>query len=85
MFEDITRLPEYYPIRTERAILTARAGAIARISEAKTLVELGSGSSEKTVLLLDALLAHGTLGVVRPARRLGVGAGPTGRTSSRSP
>ena len=66
LFEDITRLPEYYPTRTERTILTGRAGAIARISDAKTLVELGSGSSEKTVLLLDALRAHGTLGSFIP-------------------
>ncbi len=66
LFEDITRLPEYYPTRTERAILTERAAEIARISEAKTLVELGSGSSEKTVLLLDALLTHGTLGAFVP-------------------
>ena len=66
LFEDITRLPEYYPTRTERLILDERAGAIARISDAKTLVELGSGSSEKTVLLLDALRAHGTLGSFIP-------------------
>jgi L-histidine Nalpha-methyltransferase len=66
LFEDITRLPEYYPTRTERAILAERAGEIARITDAKTLVELGSGSSEKTRLLLDALLAHGTLGSFIP-------------------
>lgn len=62
LFEDITRLPEYYPTRTERAILAERAAEIARTTNAKTLVELGSGSSEKTRLLLDALLGHGTLG-----------------------
>jgi L-histidine N-alpha-methyltransferase len=61
LFEDITRLPEYYPTRAERAILTARAGAIAAASRARTLVELGSGSSEKTRLLLDALRQLGTL------------------------
>ncbi|WP_033338849.1 L-histidine N(alpha)-methyltransferase [Catenuloplanes japonicus] len=66
LFEEITRLPEYYPTRAERAILTARAGDIARITEAKTMVELGSGSSEKTRLLLDALLAQGTLGAFVP-------------------
>ncbi|WP_306839259.1 L-histidine N(alpha)-methyltransferase [Catenuloplanes nepalensis] len=66
LFEEITELPEYYPTRAERAILLARAGEIARITEAKTLVELGSGSSEKTRLLLDALLAHGTLGAFVP-------------------
>ncbi|MFC7531181.1 L-histidine N(alpha)-methyltransferase [Actinoplanes sp. GCM10030250] len=66
LFEEITRLPEYYPTRTERAILTLRAPEIARITEAKTLVELGSGSSEKTRLLLDAMLGHGTLGSFVP-------------------
>jgi L-histidine Nalpha-methyltransferase len=66
LFDEITRLPEYYPTRAERAILAARAGEIARITEAKTLVELGSGSSEKTRLLLDALLAQGTLGAFVP-------------------
>jgi L-histidine Nalpha-methyltransferase len=55
LFERITELPEYYPTRAERAILTARAGAIAAATGARTLVELGSGSSEKTRLLLDAL------------------------------
>jgi L-histidine N-alpha-methyltransferase len=66
LFEDITRLTEYYPTRTERAILAARAAEIARITDAKALVELGSGSSEKTCLLLDALLEHGTLGGFTP-------------------
>jgi L-histidine N-alpha-methyltransferase len=55
LFEEITRLPEYYPTRAEREILTGRAAEIARLSAADTLVELGSGSSEKTRLLLDAL------------------------------
>ncbi|MFE2406821.1 L-histidine N(alpha)-methyltransferase [Kitasatospora sp. NPDC059408] len=61
LFEEITRLPEYYPTRAERAILTARAGEIAAATKARTLVELGSGSSEKTRLLLDALNDLGTL------------------------
>src|SRR5947209_8171435 len=52
LFEDITVLPEYYPTRCEREILTAEAGEIARITGARTLVELGSGSSEKTRILL---------------------------------
>jgi L-histidine N-alpha-methyltransferase len=66
LFEQITRLPEYYPTRAERAILTRRAGDVARITQAKTLIELGSGSSEKTRLLLDALRANGTLGAFVP-------------------
>ncbi|WNI20848.1 L-histidine N(alpha)-methyltransferase [Streptomyces sp. ITFR-16] len=55
LFEEITRLPEYYPTRAEREILVDRAGEIAAASGARTLVELGSGSSEKTRHLLDAL------------------------------
>ncbi|MFC6088825.1 L-histidine N(alpha)-methyltransferase [Saccharothrix lopnurensis] len=61
LFEEITRLPEYYPTRAEREILVARADEIARTTGARALVELGSGSSEKTRLLLTALRGHGTL------------------------
>ncbi len=61
LFEQITRLPEYYPTRAEREILRDRADEIAALSAAHTLVELGSGSAEKTGLLLDALRARGTL------------------------
>ncbi len=61
LFEQITELPEYYPTRTERALLLAHTADIAVISGADTLVELGSGSSEKTRLLLDALRAAGHL------------------------
>ncbi|MEU6063872.1 MULTISPECIES: L-histidine N(alpha)-methyltransferase [Streptomyces] len=55
LFDKITELPEYYPTRAEREILVARAGEIAAAARARTLVELGSGSSEKTRFLLDAL------------------------------
>ena len=61
LFEKITELPEYYPTRAERAILRAAAAEIAAASRAHTLVELGSGSSDKTRLLLDALRDAGTL------------------------
>jgi L-histidine Nalpha-methyltransferase len=61
LFDEITKLPEYYPTRTERAILVACAGDIAARTSADTLVELGSGTSEKTRLLLDALSAQRTL------------------------
>ncbi|HEX3787827.1 MAG TPA: L-histidine N(alpha)-methyltransferase [Pseudonocardiaceae bacterium] len=61
LFERITELPEYYPTRAEREILTARSAEVAAATGAITLVELGSGSSEKTRLLLDALRAGGTL------------------------
>ncbi|MFJ9147556.1 L-histidine N(alpha)-methyltransferase [Streptomyces sp. NPDC102270] len=55
LFEQITELPEYYPTRAEREILVARSGEIAQATGARTLIELGSGSSEKTRYLLDAL------------------------------
>ncbi|MDX6364229.1 MAG: L-histidine Nalpha-methyltransferase [Streptomyces sp.] len=55
LFEQITELPEYYPTRAEREILIARADEIAEATGARTLIELGSGSSEKTRHLLDAL------------------------------
>ncbi|MEV7677719.1 L-histidine N(alpha)-methyltransferase [Streptomyces sp. NPDC088341] len=57
LFEEITRLPEYYPTRAEREILLARGPAIAAETGARTLVELGSGSSDKTRHLLDELTA----------------------------
>ncbi|HET9444022.1 MAG TPA: L-histidine N(alpha)-methyltransferase [Acidimicrobiales bacterium] len=60
-FDEITRLPEYYQTRTERSLLLARAPDIARLTGADTLVELGSGTSDKTRALLDALAAAGTL------------------------
>ncbi|GAB3028289.1 L-histidine N(alpha)-methyltransferase [Mycobacterium bourgelatii] len=61
LFDQITRLPEYYPTRAEAEILRARSVEIAAASEADTLVELGSGTSEKTRQLLDALRACGSL------------------------
>ncbi|VVJ25315.1 L-histidine N(alpha)-methyltransferase (EC [Amycolatopsis camponoti] len=61
LFEKITQLPEYYPTRSEREVLAAHATDVAELTGAHTLVELGSGSSEKTRLLLDALTRHGTL------------------------
>jgi L-histidine N-alpha-methyltransferase len=61
LFDEITRLGEYYPTRCERTILAARADDIAVRTRADTLVELGSGTSEKTRLLLDALRDAGTL------------------------
>ncbi len=61
LFEEITMLPEYYPFRTERELLRAGAPEIAERAGADTLVELGSGSSEKTRLLLNACAAGGRL------------------------
>jgi L-histidine Nalpha-methyltransferase len=55
LFDRITELPEYYPTRTERAILQERAEAIVAVTDAAELVELGSGSAAKTRVLLDAM------------------------------
>ena len=56
LFEEITELEEYYPTRTEAAILAEHGTAIVEAAgEGLTLVELGSGSSSKTRLLLDIL------------------------------
>nr|WP_203721368.1 L-histidine N(alpha)-methyltransferase [Streptomyces coelicoflavus] len=66
LFEAITALPEYYPTRAEREILVDRAGEIAAATGARTLVELGSGSSEKTRVLLDALTERTGLGAYVP-------------------
>jgi L-histidine Nalpha-methyltransferase len=61
LFEAICRLPEYYPTRTERAILAEHSGAIVAATGASELVELGSGVPTKTRLLLDAMRDAGTL------------------------
>lgn len=66
LFDQITRLPEYYPTRAEAEILRARAAEIASASRADTLVELGSGTSEKTRMLLDALRDRGRLSTFVP-------------------
>jgi L-histidine N-alpha-methyltransferase len=54
LFDRICTLPEYYPSRTERAILQEHAGAIVGLTEMHELVELGSGTASKTRVLLDA-------------------------------
>jgi L-histidine Nalpha-methyltransferase len=61
LFDRICELPEYYPTRTERAILQESAEEIAQLTGAVELVELGSGTASKTRVLLDALYAAGTL------------------------
>lgn len=56
LFDEITRLPEYYPTRTEKAILKGQRDAIARrCGQRSVLIEPGSGSSEKIRILLEAL------------------------------
>ncbi|HEV3265940.1 MAG TPA: L-histidine N(alpha)-methyltransferase [Acidimicrobiales bacterium] len=61
LFDQITRLPEYYPTRAERSILDAHAKDMALLSDADTLVELGAGTCEKSRVLLDAMQATGRL------------------------
>ena len=61
LFEEITRLPEYYPTRAERHLLERYAPTIAELSKADTLVELGAGACDKTRVLLSALQEFGTL------------------------
>lgn len=60
LFDEITRLPEYYLTRAERSLLVAHADEIAALG-ATALVELGSGTSDKTRVLLDAMTAQGSL------------------------
>ena len=67
LFERITRLPEYYPTRAERAILDLHGDAIVDTAGAPaTLIELGSGSAQKTRVLLDAMSAAGCLEAYAP-------------------
>jgi L-histidine N-alpha-methyltransferase len=61
LFDEITRLPEYYLTSAERSILSEHVKEIASAARADTLVELGSGTSEKTRLLLDAMSSQGDL------------------------
>jgi L-histidine Nalpha-methyltransferase len=61
LFERITTLPEYYPTRTERAILARRADAIVAAAQGDRssrlrVVELGAGTASKTGILLEAAL-----------------------------
>jgi len=61
LFDEITKLPEYYPTRAERALLEAHARDVAEATGAVALVELGAGTCTKTRILLDAFMATGTL------------------------
>jgi L-histidine Nalpha-methyltransferase len=60
LFEEITRLPEYYPTRTERSILESWMPGLIRQLGSRSLVELGAGSAEKSRIVLDAMRAAGT-------------------------
>jgi len=61
LFDRICEQPEYYPTRTERAILVERSAEIAALTGASELVELGSGTAVKTRILLQAMADAGTL------------------------
>jgi L-histidine Nalpha-methyltransferase len=61
LFERICELPEYYPTRTELAILRARAREIVESTSVGELVELGSGTADKARLLLDEMARAGTI------------------------
>ncbi len=66
LFEEITRLPEYYPTRAERQLLERHASSIVELAKADTLVELGAGACDKTRVLLTALQEMGTLSTYIP-------------------
>jgi L-histidine Nalpha-methyltransferase len=59
LFEEITRLPEYYPTRTERALLESWMPELMAQLGTRTLVELGAGNAEKSRIILDAMRATG--------------------------
>jgi L-histidine Nalpha-methyltransferase len=61
LFEKITRLPEYYPFRVEGGILEAVADEIAAATGASSIIEFGSGSADKTDILIRALRRAGTI------------------------
>src|SRR5262245_19546087 len=60
LFEEITRLPEYYPTRTEISILERIAPEVVALSRPREIVEIGSGAGRKIRLLLDAAWPTGT-------------------------
>ncbi len=66
LFDEITRLPEYYPTRAERAILEQHGRDIARTAGASILVELGAGTCDKSRVILDAMRDEGLLGGFAP-------------------
>jgi len=61
LFDEITRLPEYYQTESERRILATHAAMIAEVTGATNVIELGSGTSDKTRTLLDAFVTHGEI------------------------
>lgn len=61
LFEEITRLPEYYLTRVERELLVQHTPALMSSTGVRTLVELGAGSASKTRILLDGMV-HSSAG-----------------------
>jgi L-histidine N-alpha-methyltransferase len=66
LFEEITRLPEYYPTRTERALLKAWMPELISQLGTRSLIELGAGSAEKSRLILSAMRKAGTASLYVP-------------------
>jgi len=66
LFDEITRLPEYYPTRAERSILEAHAKDMVESAGADVLIELGAGTCDKSRVLLDAMQSCGRLGIYQP-------------------
>ena len=66
LFDEITGLPEYYPTRAEREILHRRSAEIIELTGARSIHELGAGTSDKTRVLLDALARAGEGGLYAP-------------------
>jgi L-histidine Nalpha-methyltransferase len=66
LFEEITRLPEYYPTRTERRLLESWMPGLVAEHGTRSLVELGAGSAEKSRIILRPMQAAGSAGVYVP-------------------
>ena len=66
LFEEITRLPEYYPTRTERALLASWMPELIPQLGTRALIELGAGSAEKSRLIIGAMRAAGTADLYVP-------------------
>jgi L-histidine Nalpha-methyltransferase len=83
LYERIMELPDYYLPGAERSILEMRAGEIAASARPRTTIELGSGSSVKTTILLDALLELERFVAIDVSESALAGAGP--RLAARYP
>jgi L-histidine Nalpha-methyltransferase len=66
LFEQITRLPEYYPTRTERSLLVSWMPTLIPELATRALVELGAGSAEKSRVIISAMRASGTADLYVP-------------------